>query len=234
MKTFIIEFEERCKDVEEYLVLLEFIDSIATNKHKPLENEANDGNNISYTLSRETQKILRANFYLLLYNLIEATINSIITVVKDTINDEGITLDRLVTRLVHLHIEGLYKEVTSPVRIVEISKELYKKTAKNEIVLLDKLGLNTSGNVDYDFFQKIVGAIGCRGALSIDEQMVKDAMKRTKEHRNKLAHGNWSFSSAGTCLTLLQIKTDNNNVMDFLKQSLNNLDVYIDSKKYLK
>ena len=67
MKTFIIEFNERCEDVQEYLLLLEFMDSIATNKHKPLENEANDGNNISYTLSRETQKILRANFYLLLY-----------------------------------------------------------------------------------------------------------------------------------------------------------------------
>lgn len=54
MKTFIIEFNERCEDVQEYLLLLEFMDSIATNKHKPLENEANDGNNISYTLSRET------------------------------------------------------------------------------------------------------------------------------------------------------------------------------------
>ena len=107
MKTFIIEFNERCEDVQEYLLLLEFMDSIATNKDKPLENEANDGNNISYTLSRETQKILRANFYLLLYNLIEATTNSIITVVKDTINDEGVTLDRLVKRLVYLHIEGL-------------------------------------------------------------------------------------------------------------------------------
>lgn len=153
MKTFIIEFNERCEDVQEYLHLLEFMDSIATNKHKPLENEANDGNNISYTLSRETQKILRANFYLLLYNLIEATTNSIITVVKDTINDEGVTLDRLVKRLVYLHIEGLYKEVTSSKRIVEISKDLYRKATKNEIVLLEKLDFNTSGNVDYDFFQ---------------------------------------------------------------------------------
>lgn len=234
MKTFIIEFNERCEDVQEYLHLLEFMDSIATNKHKPLENEANDGNNISYTLSRETQKILRANFYLLLYNLIEATTNSIITVVKDTINDEGVTLDHLVRRLVYLHIEGLYKEVTSSTRIVEISKELYRKTTKNEIVLLDKLDFNTSGNVDYDFFQKIVGIIGCRGALNIDEQVVKDAMKRTKEHRNKLAHGNWSFSSAGTCLTLSQIKIDYNNVVAFLRQSLNNVEIYLDNKKYLK
>ena len=234
MKTFIIEFNERCEDVQEYLHLLEFMDSIATNKHKPLENEANDGNNISYTLSRETQKILRANFYLLLYNLIEATTNSIITVVKDTINDEGVTLNHLVTRLVHLHIEGLYKEVTSSTRIVEISKDLYSLATKNEKVLLEKLDFNTSGNVDYDFFQKIVGTIGCRGILNIDEQAVKDAMKRTKEHRNKLAHGNWSFSSAGTCLTLSLIKIDYNNVVAFLRQSLNNVEIYLDNKKYLK
>lgn len=234
MKTFIIEFNERCKEVHEYLLFLEFIDSIATNKHKPLENEANDGSNISYRLTRETQKILRANFYLLLYNLIEATTNSIITAVKDTVNDEGVTLDRLVTRLVHLHIEGLYKEITSSTRIVEISKDLYRKAAKNEVVLLDKLGFNTSGNVDYDFFQNIVGTIGCRGALCVDEQIVKDSMKRTKEHRNKLAHGNWSFSSAGTCLTLSQIKIDYNNVVDFLRQSLDNVEIYLNNKKYLK
>ena len=56
MKTFIIEFNERCKEVHEYLLFLEFIDSIATNKHNPLENEANDGSRISYLLTRETQK----------------------------------------------------------------------------------------------------------------------------------------------------------------------------------
>ena len=234
MRTFIIDFNERCKDVREYLSLLEFMDSIATNKHKPLENESNDGNNITYSLNRETQKILRANFYLLLYNLVESTTNSIITAIKDTINDEGITLDHLVTRLVHLHIEGLYNEVTSTKRIVEISKELYRKTVKKEIVLLDKLVFNTSGNVDYEYFQKIVGAIGCRGILNIDEATVKEAMNRTKEHRNKLAHGNWSFSSAGTVLTLSQIKIDHDSVVDFLGQSLNNLEIYLDKKKYLK
>lgn len=159
--------------------------------------------------------------------------NSIITVVKDTINDEGVTLDRLVKRLVYLHIEGLYKEVTSSTRIVEIRKDLYRKATKNEIVLLEELDFNTSGNVDYNFFQKIVGTIGCRGTLNIDEQAVKDAMKRTKEHRNKLAHGNCFFSSAGTCLTLSQIKIDNNNVVAFLRQSLNNVEIYLDNKKYL-
>lgn len=58
-------------------------------------------------------------------------------------------------------------------------------------------------------------------------------MKRTKEHRNKLAHGNCFFSSAGTCLTLSQIKIDNNNVVAFLRQSLNNVEIYLDNKKYL-
>lgn len=234
MKTFIKDFKERCNDVNEYLTMLEFMDSTATNKHKPLVNEAYDGSDISYTLSREMQKILRANFYLLLYNLVEATTHTIITVVKDAINDEEVTLDNLVTRLVHLHIEGLYKDVTSSKRIVEIGKDLYRKAVKNEIVILDKLGFNTSGNVDYDFFQKIVSTIGCRGNLTIDETIVKDAMSRTKEHRNKLAHGNWSFSLAGTCLTFSQLENDYGHVVDFLTQSLNNLEIYLDNKKFLR
>lgn len=145
-----------------------------------------------------------------------------------------VSLDKLETRLIHLHISGIYKDVTSTNKILEISKVLYRKATNKESVLIEKLGFNTSGNVDYDYFQKIVGSIGCRGRINIDEKNVKVAMLRTKEHRNKLAHGNCSFSSAGSILTLQQICEDYDCVVDFLKQSLDNLEAFLDNKKYLK
>lgn len=234
MKTFIREFQERLDDVAEYLKLLEFVDSIATNKQPKLTGVSHDGLLSSYSPNRECQKILRANFYLVLYNLTESTVNSIISVVKDTINDEQIPLDQLVTRLIDLHIEGLYKGATSTKRILKISKDLYRKTAENDIVLLEKLAFNTSGNVDYDYFQKVVNAIGCWGKLTVNENDVREAMKRTKEHRNKLAHGDWSFSKAGSMLTFGQIKEDHDTIVRFLQQSLNNLESFLDKKKYLK
>lgn len=234
MKTFIAEFQERSKDVLEYLNLLKFMDSVATNKRKPIESESYQGTMISYLPNRDCQKILRANFYLILYNLVESTLNTVISVVKDTINDERVPLNKLVTRLILLHISGLYKDVTSQNRILEISKDFYQKTFNNENVLLEKLGFNTSGNVDYNYFQKVVGAIGCRGRLTIEENIVKDAMERTKDHRNKLAHGNWSFSVAGSMLTLSQIEEDYQRIYDYLNQSLHNLESFLDNKKYLK
>lgn len=234
MKTFIVEFQERCKDVLEYLDLLKFMDSVATNKRKPIESESYQGTMISYLPNRDCQKILRANFYLIQYNLVESTLNTVISVVKDTINDERVPLNKLVTRLILLHISGLYKDVTSQNRILEISKDLYQKTANKENVLLEKFGFNTSGNVDYNYFQKVVGAIGCRGRLTIEENRVKDAMERTKDHRNKLAHGNWSFSDAGSMLTLSQIEEDYQRIYDYLNQSLHNLESFLDNKKYLK
>lgn len=234
MKTFIVEFQERCKDVLEYLNLLKFMDSVATNKRKPIETESYQGTMISYLPNRDCQKILRANFYLILYNLVESTLNTVISVVKDTINDERVPLNKLVTRLILLHISGLYKDVTSQNRILEISKDLYQKTANKENVLCEKLGFNTSGNVNYNYFQKVVGAIGCRGRLTIEENRVKVAMERTKDHRNKLAHGNGSFSVAGSMLTLSQIEEDYQRIYDYLNQSLHNLESFLDNKKYLK
>lgn len=233
MKTFITEFREHSKEVQEYLEFLEFMDSIATNKRKCLKSESYQGREISYLPNRECQKILRANFYLILYNLVESTLNSLISVVKDTINDEGVPLDKLESRLINLHISGLYKNVTSKNRIFEISRDLYKKTVQKDNVLLEKLGFDVSGNVDYTYFQKVVGTIGCRGNLSIDENIVKRAMERTKSHRNKLAHGEWSFATAGSMLTFAQIKEDYECIDGFLSQSLDNLESYIDSKKYL-
>ena len=141
MKTFIIEFQERQKDVQEYLNLLTFFDSIATNKRKTIESESHNGNIISFLPNRECQKILRANLYLLLYNLVESTINTIITVVKDAINDENVSLDKLETRLIHLHIGGIYKDVTSADRILEISKDLYRKRRIKKAYLSKNLDL---------------------------------------------------------------------------------------------
>ena len=234
MKTFIVEFQERSNDVLEYLTLLKFMDSVATNKHEPIKSESYQGTMISYLPNRSCQKILRANFYLILYNLVESTLNTVISVVKDTINDERVPLDKLVTRLIYLHISGLYKEVTAQNRIFEISKDLYHKTANKDNVILEKLGFSTSGNVDYNYFQKVVGSIGCRGRLTIEENRVKDAMERTKKHRNKLAHGNWSFSDAGSILTLSQIEEDYQCIHGYLNQSLHNLASFLDNKKYLK
>lgn len=113
MKTFIVVFQERCKDVLEYLNLLKFMDSVATNKRKPIESESYQGTMISYLPNRDCQKILRANFYLILYN-VESTLNTVISVVKDIINDERVPLNKLVTRLIHLHISGLYKGCNIP------------------------------------------------------------------------------------------------------------------------
>lgn len=53
MKTFIVEFQERCKDVLEYLNLLKFMDSVATNKRKPIESESYQGTMISYLPNRD-------------------------------------------------------------------------------------------------------------------------------------------------------------------------------------
>lgn len=234
MKTFITEFHERQEDVCEYLKLLIFFDSLATNKRKTIEGESYNGKIISFLPNRECQKILRANLYLLLYNLVESTINTIIIVVKDAINDENVSLDKLETRLINLHIAGVYKDVTSTNKILERSKDLYRKATNKESVFIEKFGFNTSGNVDYDYFQKIVGAIGCRSRVNLDEEKVKVAMIRTKDHRNRLAHGNCSFSSAGSMLTLQQIREDYDCIVDFLKQSLDNLEIFLNSKKYLK
>lgn len=234
MKTFIKEFRERCNDVHDYLNLLEFMDSIATNKRKPLRHESYEGNAISYLPNRECQKILRAIFYLVLYNLVESTINTIISVFKDTINDESIPLTQLDTRVIHLDIEGRFKDVTSQQTMSRIGKDLMQRVLNNEPVLLDKMAFNTSGNVDYDNFQKIVGRIGCIGMVCIDKNKIRKAMERTKKHRNKLTHGNWSFSTAGSMLVISEIKEDYECIVDFLSQSLDNFEIFIDKKKYLK
>ena len=58
MKTFITEFHERQEDVREYLKLLIFFDSLATNKRKTIEGESYNGKIISFLPIESVRKFL--------------------------------------------------------------------------------------------------------------------------------------------------------------------------------
>ncbi len=164
----------------------------------------------------------------------ESTANVIIESVKDAVNDEKLSFDKIRPSISNLHLSGTLKNFDNKSKIINEVKKLLSQIEKKENIKLDKLDFNTSGNVNYDYMQKIVGAIGCAGHISVETAKIKISMERAKQHRNKLAHGNWSFSNTGSNLVISTIEEDANVVLKYLEEVLLNLDNYLNKKKYIK
>lgn len=55
-----------------------------------------------------------------------------------------------------------------------------------------------------------------------------------KTQRNLLAHGNISFSECGRERTFIELNDIKNEVINYLEDILNNIEIYIDNKDYKK
>ena len=231
-------FNERCMDVEIYTQAIAFIDAIATNRKEKLKCLSYDDREIEYQPNRELQKILRANFYLILYNLVEATTNAIICHLQDTINDEGVNLVNLSPQIQSLYIGKWQRDLTTKQGNgckTRIAQDLVAHVHNKEILYIKELEINISGNVDYDFIMNgIISKIGIPCPIMGDIKNIKKTLGRAKEFRNKLAHGDVAFSKLGAVsITSADINNDYLLCKQFLLEVLTNYEQYIKNKSYL-
>jgi hypothetical protein len=85
MKKFLIEFHSRVQQIELYFGFVAEIDKVKTDNQ---QEAILFPNQTQYVVNHDLQKILKANCYLLLYNLIESSIRNGIVAIYDAIHDE--------------------------------------------------------------------------------------------------------------------------------------------------
>ena len=108
------------------------------------------------------------------------------------------------------------------------AKEEYIKGNLRLVLSVIRRFSNSNENAD-DLSQ-----IGCVGRLTVVEADLADAMERTVKLRNKLAHGNDSFSRIGSTLLIQDIKKDYDIITEYLSTSLKYFEEYINKKVYLR
>ena len=234
MKLFQEDFNKRCSDVDYYIEVLKFVDNIASNKGVELKGESYSGPEIKHVVTREEQKIMRASFYLIMYNVVESTMNSIITTIIDSINDEHTEMMKLSKQYRELYMNGLFSGISSETKLHEIRRDMVKGIEEHIPIHIEHFKFNTSGNVDYDYVVSTLGCLKCRGNIVHDETKTRNAMTRTKENRNHLAHGDVSYSDCGAGIVLTTIEDDYSHIKNFFTQILQQLSDFIDNKKFLK
>lgn len=228
------QYQKRKNDVNVYFDFMSSFDRLDVHKHKHLYVDDSKAINIS----RDTQKVIRSNSFLLLYNLVEMTIRSIIWNILDAIEDDEIVYEDLSEKLKDVWLKEKTKELREliePKKTISKIQSLVEIDPKRERISFNRNRISISGNIDYREIKSLLIQFGIFGSVLInDEKALGKALLKVKNERNSLAHGNKSFIESAEVVTIQQLEKYKILIFNYLDQIVSISRNYVDEKKYRK
>lgn len=214
-------FARRVEDIEETFNLLSFILKIESHKNTPLIHIAS---NSELYVTQEMQCALKAEFLILLYNIVESTICDCLNTLYDSIADENLTFSDLSQEMRNMWRTSLRR--SSNPNGLKTDLEL-----KNFRVVFDSLAINISGSLDIRKIFEVFSKHGC----NLDEANRKkyaESFLIIKNKRNSLAHGNISFSECGSFYMLSDLQKLKEDILNGLQEIVLQIRKHISEQKY--
>lgn len=216
-----IAYENRLREVEIYFEFLQFLDNgqcfircvdiLGKTEEKEIDNELST--------------IMKAHGFLLLYNLVEATIRNSIVAILNNIHASLITYKQLSDNLRKLWVK---QENKSPNTNNEKILSLINNVLEDNVLQFEKDFINISGNIDAQEIRNIMKQIG--------GNEIKDGrnLKIIKDKRNHLAHGEFSFAEIGKDYSVKELVEYKESTKEYLNQVLDEIQNYIESRKFAR
>lgn len=254
MSFLIHDFKEKEKEINEYFLLVRSLENIQTIG--------------TLRISPSHSATLKANCYLLLYNLIEGSIVAGIDEIFSSINQQNATFEKFTNKYKHKWLNYTSALVSRDDRRTKatFNKELNDIfsgiSSFNVIPYTDKNGNSferysgflknqgisneTSGNLDIRKIKELAKLYDFKiPSESYDEENErlpkKDKISKEGKHflkvknvRNKLAHGEDTFSAVGRTDSLEDIQKIKDSIIPYLEKILKNIETFILEQGYLE
>ena len=212
-------FTQRKKEIETYF---EFLEKILNN------NIINWEDNSQERISGRLRRILKANIFLLLYNLAESSISAAIEQIHLSIeNDVDVSFDDIKDQIKIDLIKNL-KNNKNPEKFI---KEINQISTDIITSCFIKKKL-FPGNLDSCKIREVAKKYGFSTFTDFHKTKNGEKLKKVKDNRNDLAHGVFSFEDIGKHYTLPDIKDYKEEIISYLEQIIDNIEKYIDNKEY--
>ncbi|PQJ84111.1 MAE_28990/MAE_18760 family HEPN-like nuclease [Aliivibrio sifiae] len=220
MHAFTDEYNRRKNEIDAYINLLNAL--------------GNDGAKIIDIDDREAiitvqqQKVCKASCYLLIYNLVEATVMNGIQSIYNRIKDERLDFNSIMESLKKVWWHSKTESLTSTPKgdLIETVYNYYCETNSGQELDFNNFISGVSGNMDAAGIRNVCHRYGI--------PVVPDGrhLENVKTYRNWLAHGNKSFSDIGQDVTVSELFDIKTNVFTFLDEYVNNINTYLNSESY--
>jgi len=178
-------------------------------------------------------RIMKSNFLLMLYNLVEATFTTGMLEIYESVKDDGCTYSIVIDELKKIwrdyKIKEVYSAASGLTTYTNRVKEIVDDITSDTPLALNKAMLNINGNLNAKQIKSICDRHRIRYAV-IDDHMV---LENVKKKRNLLAHGDESFSHCARDITVSDLENIKDTVFNFLNGVLEGMDKYYSEKQYL-
>jgi len=227
MNTVILDFNTRILEVDGYF---RFLESLIQEKTKlaVLEHE---GKYTIQSLDSELAKTLKANGFLLLYNLVESTMRNAIEAIFDAFRSKGVCFDNIKPNIkltILQNLQSCFKNSSAKslhAKISQISIDIITVTFEREKIF--------SGNVDAKVIRETAEKYGFSCSTDCSKTKNGQNLLVVRETRNDLAHGIKSFEEVGRDKTIDELLAIKEEVVEYLRQILENIQVYLKNEEYL-
>lgn len=223
------DFKERVIEIEAYFAFVQQIHTgeILLSRHDHFVSAGSLGvqRHIPAYTSLNQKNLIRtfqASAFLLLYNLMESTVNNAIEAIFDEFSDKGVSFDSCRKTIRKVVLSNLKQHELDKIlpELNCLSIDIVTKTfKKNEIV---------SGNVDDRKIRRIADEYGFARPYADGSHL-----HTVKTSRNDLAHGSKSFAEIGKDYSVNDVILKKDKVIKYLEVMLENVATYIKEEHYL-
>ena len=190
--------------------------------------------NIMTINNRKFFKIMKSNFLLMLYNLVEACIVSGMMEIYENLRNDECSYNSVIREVQVLwsnyKINEIYGPATQRSTYENRVQQIIESIISNSPISLTKDTLGISGNLDARKICSICDKHRIRYAL----QNNGASLELVKRHRNDLAHGDVSFSECARDLPIDDLERIMDEVLVFLDDILRGMKQYYDEKLYIR
>ena len=224
MENVLLDFNKRAKDVDDYFIFLDSLEKQTTQ----LALLDTTGKYKIQSLDPELAKTLKANGFLLLYNLVESTIRNVIEAIFEEFKNKSISFDQLKPEIKLIVLQNLKNRSPKKIYLTinQLSTDIITATFEREELF--------SGNVDARLIKEIADKYGFSYQTDFAKTRNGQNLVVIKSNRNDLAHGIKSFEEVGGYQTLEELLEMKEEVIEYLTQILENVKTYLDNEEYLE
>lgn len=216
------DFEQRANEVDLYFSFMEKI--ILREARLTFKNGKHE------IVDPNLTKILRANGFLLLYNLVESSLKRGVEEIYLSIRKNGNDFNQIK--------DGIKREIVNYLKSDRMSSD-------NFVVLISDIALDVlehcysversfSGNIDARKVRDVATRYGF--SAKTDRRSTRDGVNllTVKDRRNGLAHGDYSFQECGKEYSVQEMMKIKREVTSYMRQLLENIETYIKNQEYLR
>ena len=234
------DFQEHVEEVEAFLEFVVAIDH-AIKGGVPLIQGGTSGK--PAVVAPLQQRLLYANVYLHLYNLVEATVSRCMAAIEEvTATSPGLKAGDLSPKLQDewvRHVAKTHEPLNSENRHAAAIQLLQHLVAQQPVVV--KIAKGGGGNWDDEQIHQLAGRLGVtlrltKGTQSVIKRKIKQdrgALQLIRHYRNQLAHGLMSFSDCGEGLTVTELKELKEWTVRYLEEVISSFEEFIQRYEYL-